>query len=143
VDAITLGHGAEVVTIGAAVVSTSTDPYAGCSFEVTLRGPGLVANRTVFMFAFSGLPRYFAELAQSWRGWEGVKAWESPEHDLTIEATFTPGGHDRLRFIARNGPIPTWKASVEVDVEAGEEMARIARTVQNLFPRRDMPQSRP
>src|SRR5438874_2294712 len=99
VYAITLGHGAEVVTIGAAVVSTSTDPCAGCSFEVTLRGPGLVANRTVFMFAFSGIPTYFAELAQSWRGWEGVKAWESPEHDLTIEATFTPGGHDRLRFI--------------------------------------------
>ena len=71
------------------------------------------------------------------RNWEGVKVWESPEHDLTIEATFTPGGHDLLLFTARNGPIWTWKASVGIDVEAGEEMGRIAGMLANLLPQRD------
>lgn len=135
VGVITLGHGDEVVTLGPAVVQNHEDPYAGGSVVVELQGAGLAATRTVFVFASSGLSSFLAELAESWRGWSGVKVWESPDHDLTIEATFISGGHDRLRFTARNGPMPTWEAWIEVEVEAGEEITRISRDVAELLPR--------
>ena len=97
----------------------------------------MAATRTVFIFASSGLASYFADLAEAWRGWSGPKVWESPEHDLRIEATFRSGGHVRLQFTARNGSIPSWEASLQLDVEAGEEMTRIAREVAALLPPRD------
>ena len=137
-DVITLGHGDETVRLGAAVVPDVADPYAGGSFEIELRGAGMTATRTVFVYASSGLASFFIELAEAWRGWEGSEVWESPEHDLTIEATFRHGGHDHLRFTARNGPMPTWRASVEVDVEAGEEMTQVAREVARLLPTRNI-----
>lgn len=137
VEEIILGHGDEVVTLGAAVVTDLDDPYAGVSFVVQLRASGMKAERTVFTYTWSGLPSFFDDLAEAWRGWSGLKVWESPEHDLRIEATFASNGHAYLRFTARNGPLPTWEASVEVDVEAGEEMSRIAREVASLLPVQD------
>src|SRR6266581_2365307 len=80
VDVITLGHGDETVRLGAAVVPDVADPYAGGSFEIELRGAGMTATRTVFVYASSGLASFFIELAEAWRGWEGSKVWESPEH---------------------------------------------------------------
>jgi hypothetical protein len=133
VDVVRLGHGDKVVTFGRAVVADPADAYAGGSFEVRLGASGLTASRTVFVYSWSGLAPFFTELADAWRGWTGVKEWESPEHDLRIEATFESSGHDCLRFTASDGPTPTWRAWVEVDVEAGEDMARIAREVESLF----------
>lgn len=132
-EVVRLGLGDKVVTLGQAVVADSADEYAGGSFEVRLGASGLTANRTVFVYNWSGLAAFFAKLADAWRGWTGVKEWESPEHDLRIEATFESSGHDCLRFTVSDGPTPSWRAWVEVDVEAGEDMARIAREVARLF----------
>ncbi len=54
--------------------------------------------------------------------------------DLTIEASSAGGSHDRLRFEVRNGAIPTWTASIEIEIEAGEEMAGIANGLERLLP---------
>ena len=101
---------------------------------MTLRGPGLSAERRVFVFAFSRLGTFLAELAESWRGWRGVKKWRSPEADLTIGAESDGGAHVRLRFRVGNGPVPTWTASIEIEIEAGEELAGLAREIEHLLP---------
>lgn len=46
--------------------------------------------------------------------------------DLTIAATHRSGGHVTMHFTLRDGALPTWVSSLDVDVEAGAEMATIA-----------------
>lgn len=133
-EAVTLGHGDEYATISNAAPPSGTDPYEGGSFDVSLRAPGLTVTQSVFIFGFSGLAAYFADLAEAWRGWTGSKVWDSPEHHLTIEATSDGGSHVELTLIVRNGAMFTWTCSIRVQVEAGEEMARIARDIEYLLP---------
>ncbi len=73
------GHGDDVVAISDARRPSGDDPYSGGTFQVALRGIGLSVSRTVFIYGSSGLGAYFAELADAWRGWDGVKEWHSPE----------------------------------------------------------------
>lgn len=58
--------------------------------SVTIEGPDLRASRQVYEGydeGFSNLAAYFADLAASWRGWEGIREYESVEGDLRIQAT--------------------------------------------------------
>lgn len=131
-EAVTIGHGERTVTFRNAVAPPSDDPYDGGTFDVEMRGTGLTAMRTVFTFGFSDLPGFLAELADAWRGWTGVKEWNSPERDLTIAATYQSGGHVELHFTLRDGVLPTWTSSLDVDVEAGAEMTSIAGSIRDL-----------
>lgn len=133
-EAVTIGYGEQTATISNAAPPSGTDPYEGGSFDVTLGAPGLAVTRSVFIFGHSRLGAFLTELAEAWRGWTGIKVWESPERDLTIEARSDGGSHVKLLLIVRDGPVYTWKTSIEIDVEAGEEMARIARDIEQLFP---------
>jgi len=133
-DVVTIGHGEQVATISNVMPPSASDPYEGGSFDVTLRASGLTVTQTVFIFAFSALGAYLSDLAEAWRGWPGTKVWESPEGHLSIEATSDRGSHVRLKLIVRNGPMYTWISSMDVQVEAGEEIARIARDVEYLLP---------
>ncbi len=130
---VTLGHPAQRVVLDRFTAPSRADPYAGGTFVVTLSATGLSVVRTVFVYRHSALGAYFSELADEWRGWLGTKVWESPENDLTINATSDAGRHARLRFVVRNGPLYDWTASVDVEVDAGEEMAGIARDVELLM----------
>ena len=101
---------------------------------MTLRAEGLAVTQSVFIFGFSRLGAYFSELAEAWRGWSDSKVWESPEGHLRIEATSDGGSHVDLLLTVRNGPMYSWTSSIEIQVEAGEEMAGIARDIEHLLP---------
>ena len=101
---------------------------------MTLRAEGLAVTRSVFIFGYSRLGAYFSELADTWRGWSGKKVWESPEHDLKIEATSDGGCHVDLLLTVRNGPVFSWTGSIAIQVDAGAEMAGIARDIEHLLP---------
>lgn len=134
-EVVTIGHGDQMATITNVKPPRAADPYEGGSFDLSLRAPGLAITQTVFVFVFSGLGAYLAELAAAWRGWPGSKVWESPEGHLTIEAGSDGGAHVRLRLIVRGGALSAaWTCSMEIEVEAGEEMSRIARDVESLLP---------
>jgi hypothetical protein len=134
VEAVTIGHGEQVATVSNAAPPSGSDPYEGGSFVVTLRAEGLVVTQSVFIFGYSRLGAYFSELAESWRGWSDSKVWESPEGHLRIEATSDGGSHVDLLLSVRNGPMYSWTSSIEIQVEAGEEMAGIARDIEHLLP---------
>jgi hypothetical protein len=108
------------------------DRYSGGSMRIELHGDGLDAATGVFIFDFDGIDDYFNDLAANWRGWEGTKSWRSPESHLVVEATATSNGHRRLRFSLRDLPVPTWRAWVELDLEGGEEMTRVAAELVEL-----------
>jgi len=93
--------------------------------------------RPVFVFTLSDLTGYFHDLAEGWRGWSGEKVWKSPEDDLVIAAR-SSSGHDLLTLTVRDGRVPTWTASVDVEMEAGEEAMATARSIAELWPARDI-----
>lgn len=129
-DAVTIGHGSPTAVFRNAQRSDSDDPYAGSNFVAELHGDGVDAVRSVFMFSFdwNALAAYFADLAESWRGWEGENVWESIEHDLRITATSDRLGHCHLTFTLRDGPNYTWETTVSgFAISAGEDMAAVAR----------------
>jgi hypothetical protein len=76
------------------------------------------------------------DLADAYRGWDGVRTWESLEHDLRMEATHDGRGHVSLRFVIR-GPQAyepdAWEASVVVTLDAGEDMRRLTAELKYLF----------
>ena len=133
VEAVIIGHGEQVATLGNAAPPSGSDPYVGGSFDVTVRAEGLAVTQSVFIFGYSNLGAYFAELADAWRGWPDSKVWESPEGHLKIEATSDGGSHVDLLLTVRNGPVYSWTSSIEIQVEAGEEMAGIARDIEHLL----------
>ncbi len=128
-DSVMIGHGSPTAVFRSARRSTSDDPYAGSNFVVELHSDGVDAVRSVFMFSFDwdALAAFFSDLADSWRGWEGEKSWESIEHDLRVTATSDPLGHCLLTFTLRDGPNYTWETVVGgFKIDAGEDMAAVA-----------------
>lgn len=64
-------------------------------FDATLVGPRLDATLDIYVDQPEDLPAFFAGLAGDWRGWDGVRQWESLERDLRLACR-----HDRV------GPSP-------------------------------------
>lgn len=105
------------------------------AFSAELHGIGLDASVGVLEYGSTqDLGSFLSDLAESWRGWEGTKTYNSLEYDLTVEAR-REGGHNVLRFTVRAGTSQSWTATLVVMLEAGEEMANVAREVSDLIAR--------
>jgi hypothetical protein len=106
--------------------------------DAELRLSGLSASvRVVHHYAtgFTDLADFFDRLADDWRGWAGVRHWESLEGDLRLEAEHVHR-HVRLRVIVRR-PLADWgnegwSATGDLTVDPGEQLAHIAKDVRSL-----------
>jgi hypothetical protein len=81
------------------------------------------------------LDDFFEQQAQDWRGWEGVREWNSLEGDLRIEARHEYG-HVQLRVTVRkaltdwgNG---SWLATGDLTIDPGEQLTCVAAEVKAL-----------
>jgi Family of unknown function (DUF6228) len=93
--------------------------------QCELADDGVNAASWVRTLNGDGIVSWAADLAESYRGWDGVRTWESLEHDLRIDAIHDGRGHVSLRFVIRGprGYEPgAWEASVMVTLDAGEDM---------------------
>lgn len=80
------------------------------------------------------LVSFFQDLAESWRGWEGTRTWESFGSVLRIDATHD--GFARVTISAMLTPLyEDWSARVAVQAEPGEQLSRIAADVRELLER--------
>jgi hypothetical protein len=81
------------------------------------------------------LTPFFDHLVEHFTGWEGVLSWRSLEPGLEIDAVFCSGGHVELTWTVGpwRQPPSTWKGSVLVTVEAGEQMRRFAGDVSRFL----------
>lgn len=80
------------------------------------------------------LPRFLADLAADFHGWSGVRTMATWDRDLTLDATFTTGGHVNLTGTLRPWHYTTdWQASVTTTVEAGEQLTNFATTIHDFL----------
>ncbi len=83
------------------------------------------------------LAGFVAELAADWRGWPGVRRWQSLEGELELDArhdgraqvglgvTLRPSGSDVADM--------HWSARAVLVLEAGEELSRLATDLAELL----------
>ncbi|OLF16540.1 hypothetical protein BU204_16895 [Actinophytocola xanthii] len=80
-----------------------------------------------------GIRAFFAGLARDWRGWRGVRKWDTIEHDLAIKARHT-GRKIRLNFTLRPGSDRDyWIVTLEMVIPPDESLDRLARDIGELF----------
>jgi len=86
----------------------------------------------MFGFDWDALVAFFEDLANSWRGWDGLKEWASVEHDLSISAESDDLGHCILQFVVRDGPTHTWETSLgQFAIDGGEDLVKFASAVRS------------
>ena len=101
-------------------------------FLCEISDTGVRATTAIRTLDGDGLTSWATELAQFYQGWEGVRSWKSLEQDLHIDASHDGCGHVSLRFVVRGprGYEPdAWEASVCVNLDAGEDMRRLAAEI--------------
>lgn len=81
----------------------------------------------------TSLHRYLRELADDWKGTQADPSWEAIELGLSIDAHREPLGHVLLTFSLRELRSDAWLVRVTVQLDAGEEMATLAREVERLL----------
>ena len=142
-DEVVIGHETSCVIfsdLGA------TDSEGWRSFRVTLRGTGLEATRVVsdhlgFDFSdnrtgVSGLEALFQETVDEYRGWEGIKQWESLETQLAIDVTTDRTGHATfvVKLFEEAGRWG-WRAQIDIMLEVMER-ERVTRALRSFFAHR-------
>ncbi|MEJ7704821.1 MAG: DUF6228 family protein [Geodermatophilaceae bacterium] len=103
------------------------------ALTVTISCPGLTASHTSHEYPdFTSLARFFAELADNWRGWQGERSYESLEGDFKIRATHN--GHVLLHIdLASLSGFAEWHVQVVVQLDPGEQLSRVATEVAELL----------
>ncbi|MBE1579413.1 DUF6228 family protein [Amycolatopsis roodepoortensis] len=84
---------------------------------------------------FADLAEFFRRHADDWRGWDGVRTWESLEGELKIDASHRYG-HVRLRVTLQSfrhdWGNDGWTATGDLTIEPGEELSRAAEEIKTL-----------
>ncbi|GIJ81273.1 hypothetical protein SAMN05443287_12021 [Micromonospora phaseoli] len=96
---------------------------------------GVNAATSVRTLNGDGIVAWADSLAESFYGWDGLRSWQSLDHDLRIDATHDGRGHVSLRFAIRGprGYEPeAWEASVVVTLDSGEDMRRLVAELTEL-----------
>jgi hypothetical protein len=76
------------------------------------------------------LDRFWRDLAENWRGWEGTRSWQSLEGDLELSATSDRLGHVALEVRLEEGAPFPWRVHGKLSLDAGQlhRIAAAART---------------
>lgn len=121
------------------VLHPPRDPHGDgyvVAVRVELDDDGLRADREVAFFARGepDLAAFVDGLAAAWAGWPGERRWSSADGDLLVDAVHDGRGHVTLGATLRGpGPVGAWSARVAVEVEAGEQMRRLAADLHALL----------
>lgn len=96
-------------------------------FTVTANADGLTAIAPVTTTTGDGygLPSFIQELADDFRGWEGIRSWRSLEDQLRVEAAWRDGGLVTLQFHMTPSVCDMWTVTMNFTLEAGEELRRL------------------
>ncbi len=88
-------------------------------YVLTAMAPGFNASLEVDVSCGVGTSPadFLAEIAEAWRGWEGVKTWETIEGEFELSASSDSAGHYFLKVRMKGGG---WSAALAFEVDAGE-----------------------
>jgi hypothetical protein len=88
-------------------------------WHAELRSDGLSATTRVSRWHAGSLADYFGDLAANWKGWDGVKRFQSYECSLAIDASRDRAGHVHLTvFFHRDED--RWKVQGPIVLDAGQ-----------------------
>lgn len=99
-------------------------------FLAELKAPGLSCRGRVATHDPSGcnqLARVFAEMNQSWKGWEGEKVWRSTDGELELRFSMSAVGAIRIDVRLRNCVKYEWEVATTLAAQSGDELSRLAR----------------
>jgi hypothetical protein len=102
------------------------------TFTVTLRSGWLSASTLMTTYHYGPPTDFFAELASSWRGWQGEKKWEEIEGRVKFIATSNRTGHIHLEVSLRPHPALAGRVTDVIELEAGTLHA-LSTTVRKYF----------
>jgi uncharacterized protein DUF6228 len=108
--------------------------YLQICVEIGTGGLRAAAHGVTLAIMFDPLTPFLDRLADQFAGWDGTLRWRSLEPGLRIDATHHSGGHVVLSCTV--GPAdhpPVWSATVEIIVEAGEQMRQLAGDVSRFL----------
>jgi hypothetical protein len=108
-------------------------PTAAVQVEDAAATSRIAAN---YALGFDDLVEFLSDLADSWKGWEGEKSWNSLEDDLAITARFKGFGRVVLTVELKGPSSPyDWTLSASITTDPGAQMAEAAATARHLFAR--------
>jgi hypothetical protein len=107
-------------------------------WTVKLQTSSVVATHGFWGAEPEELVAFFDDLAASWRGWDGRRAWTEVERDLSLAATHDGRGHVVLwvtlgKFMAPEAA--TWMVRAPLELEAGAldgVAAEVRRLLDNM-----------
>lgn len=89
-------------------------------YRLTLKAENMTASSKVYAFDPFGEScwRYFADLADNWRGWTGTKLWNSLEGELKIFSESDALGHITMKIVLES--YGSWKTQIIICFDAGQ-----------------------
>ena len=104
-------------------------------FTVKFLSISMNASHRVWVYTgdYDRLTHLFLEMAENWKGWEGVKTWDAIEDDFSLSCTSDKLGHISIEaeLEGRDDPA-SWSTTFNLEVEAGQ-LEQIAYEVRRLF----------
>jgi uncharacterized protein DUF6228 len=104
------------------------------SFALKVARRDLFATASIWAgYTGSHPAKWFLEVAENWRGWQGDRRWESMEHELRLVATNDRRGHIAITIRLRSGICEhDWSVAATLKVDAGQ-LDEIARHAVKFF----------
>lgn len=102
-------------------------------YRATLRLPDATATKRLYEHG-TALRAFFHELAEAWRGFEGVKTYASLEGEFTIDARHDGHGTIQCRVTVGSPSPPEWSLDSVVEFGAGAHLERLSREVDAFVP---------
>lgn len=102
-------------------------------FQATLHLPHATATKRVYEHG-TELRAFFHELAEAWRGFEGVKTYASLEGEFMIEAEHDGHGTVKCCVTLRSPAPPEWSLRAVVEFGSGAHLERLSRGIDAFVP---------
>ncbi|MFF2554590.1 DUF6228 family protein [Nocardia sp. NPDC058058] len=117
-----------------------TEPYDDDFVAVCVEfsAEGLAASMRGLMLDYvagRSLPSFLDTLERDFAGWQGIRVWDSMDHELRIEAQHLTLGHVRLVWSLNRHASQSISstATVVTDLEAGEQLRQFASAIHRFL----------
>lgn len=90
--------------------------------HVSLKDKDIAASSAkVFLYEPHSLAALFEDLAANWRGWDGVKEWDSVEGDFILSCTSDTHGHVAMKVTLKSGLYEDdWCVQAIIYIDSGQ-----------------------
>jgi hypothetical protein len=111
----------------------STDSDGGWRYTADVEFVCGKAGVGIWDYGDPRLPKFFQDLADDWRGFDGVRSIVTIEGDLEISAEHDGLGTVHLKITIGQLWEPAWSLTISMDIGAGAHLASVAQDLERFF----------